>query len=82
MENFLKQQDEGVNVRVIASCTESGKDSKEKTDEDESSGKIQKPNNGNELLEEEPSPAEDQDEVMCSESPGLVKGIIGVLYKG
>lgn len=74
VENFPNQQDEGVNVRVSGFSTESVK-------------KIQKPNDVNKLSEEEPSPAEDQDfgsvqEEPSSESSGLVKGLIGVLYKG
>ncbi|KAK3521581.1 hypothetical protein QTP70_014773 [Hemibagrus guttatus] len=79
VENSQNQQD--FNVRVDGFSTGSGKESMEKTDEDESSGKVQKPNNGNKLSVEEASPAEDQEET-CSESSGLVKGIIGVLYKG
>ncbi|XP_053542556.1 uncharacterized protein ehbp1l1b isoform X6 [Ictalurus punctatus] len=83
--NFPNKQ--GVDVGVIGFTTESGKESMEKTDEDKSSRKIQKPNDGNKFSEEEQSPAEDQDfvseqEETCSESSGLVKGIIGVLYKG
>ncbi|KAB5543163.1 hypothetical protein PHYPO_G00076050 [Pangasianodon hypophthalmus] len=88
VENFPNQQDEGVNIRVVGFSSEPGKESMEKTDEDESSRKIQKPNDGNKLSEEEiRSPSEDQDfvseqEETCSESSGLVKGIISVLYKG
>lgn len=87
VENFLNQQDEGINLRVVGFSTESRKASMEKTDEDEPMRKIQKPNDGNKVSEEEPSPPEDQSfvseqEETCSESSGLVKGIIGALYKG
>lgn len=76
-ENVSNQQDEGV----------SGKDLMKNIDEEEFSGKIQNSNDGNKLTEDEPLPAEDQDfvseqEETCAESSGLVKGIIGVLYKG
>ncbi|XP_058267741.1 uncharacterized protein ehbp1l1b isoform X9 [Hemibagrus wyckioides] len=79
VENSQNQQD--FNVRVEDFSAESRKETMEKTDEDESSGKVQKPDNGNKLSVEEASPAEDQEET-CSETSGLVKGIIGVLYKG
>lgn len=84
-ENIPDQEDEG--VRVTSFSAESVKESMETTDEDESSRKIQKPNDGNKLSEEQPSRAEDQDFVSeqdetSSESTGIVKGIIGVLYKG
>lgn len=84
MQNIPNNQDEGVRV-----STESVKDSMVKTDNNESSRNIRKPKDGNISLEEELSPAEDQDqdqdsclEETSSESSGLVKGIIGVLYKG
>lgn len=81
VENILNQQNEG--VRAISFSTES---MMEKTDNDESSRKIRKPEDENNLLGEEPSLAEDQEflfqEETSSESSSIVKGIIGVLYKG
>lgn len=76
-ENVPNQRDEGV----------SGKDLMKNIDEEEFSGKIQNSNDGNKLTEDEPLSAEDQDfeseqEETCAESSSLMKGIIGVLYKG
>lgn len=87
MENFLNQQDEEINPRIVSFSTESQKESTEKLDEDEPMRKIQKPNDGNKVSEEEPSPPEDQGfvsekEETCSDPSGLVKGIIGAFYKG
>ncbi|XP_060764480.1 uncharacterized protein ehbp1l1b isoform X4 [Neoarius graeffei] len=87
MENFLNQQDEEINPRIVGFSTESRKESTEKLDEDEPMRKIQKPNDGNKVSEEEPSPPEDQGfvsekEETCSDPSGLMKGIIGAFYKG
>lgn len=79
VENSQNQQD--FNVRVEDFSAESRKETMEKTDEDELSGKVQKPDNGNKLSVEEASPAEYKEET-CAETSGFVKGIIGVLYKG
>lgn len=75
MVNSLYQQDE--DAEAVGFITES----EVKTDEDESRSNTQNPNDENKLSEIEASPTEDEEE-MCSESPGFVKGIIGVLYKG
>ncbi|KAI5614369.1 EH domain-binding protein 1-like protein 1 isoform X11 [Silurus asotus] len=76
VENVHSPRVEGVKVGGVSFSSGSGTEWRE-TDEDESCRK----NYGNKASEEEASPAECQEKTGL-ESSGLVKGIIGVLYKG
>ncbi|XP_046716750.1 mucin-12 isoform X3 [Silurus meridionalis] len=76
VENVHSPHVEGVKVGGVSFSSGSGTEWRE-TDEDESCRK----NYGNKASEEEASPAECQEKTGL-ESSGLVKGIIGVLYKG
>ncbi|TTW73461.1 EH domain-binding protein 1-like protein 1 [Bagarius yarrelli] len=73
-EEPREEPHEGVDVKV------EGKQLIEQWGEDESRRKVQEPDDENKVLAGEASPSADQDET-SSETSGLVKGIIGVLYK-